>query len=110
MFYTYSQNNSGGVFHHDFDVGIAECVIIEAESLEAANRKAKSIGIYFNGCSKGLDCNCCGDRWNEPWDDEGNEVPTHFHRNVLADGAKRSFVGEKYSTAIHYADGRMELL
>lgn len=61
-FYTYKQNNSGGNFLKDENV--AEVVIIEAASSEEADAKAKSIGIYFDGCEDGRDCNCCGDRWS----------------------------------------------
>ena len=38
-------------------------MIIEADSANEANIKAEEIGIYFNGCSIGMDCSCCGDRW-----------------------------------------------
>ena len=61
MFYTFSQNNSGGGFVVNDNV--AEYVIIEADSCEEADDKAEEIGIYFNGCDDGQDCSCCGDRW-----------------------------------------------
>lgn len=58
MFYRYAQNNSGGVL-----VG-AQYVIVEAESLEEAEARAASAGVYFDGVEKALDCECCGDRWS----------------------------------------------
>ena len=71
MFYTYSQNNSFGTFEINDDV--THYVIIEADSVEDANRRAEGVGLYFDGCSKGIDCPCCGDRWSEAW--EGDEYP-----------------------------------
>lgn len=69
-FWVYRQNNSGGSF--DFHRGaISTYVIIEATSLYQANGIASGVGIYFDGCLKGLDCDCCGDRWSEPWEDAG---------------------------------------
>lgn len=62
MFYVYSQNNSGGSFVVDNDV--AHYVVVEADSEQDADDKAESVGIYFNGCDNGQDCDCCGDRWN----------------------------------------------
>jgi len=59
--YRFDQNNSGGFFHMDEDV--AHYVFIEAYSTKEANQIAKNIGIYFDGCREGMDCDCCGDRW-----------------------------------------------
>lgn len=67
LWFEYHQNNSGGSFHTDEDVSIY--VLIQAEGREDANRKAEEVGIYFDGVSNGLDCDCCGDRWCEPWDE-----------------------------------------
>jgi hypothetical protein len=59
MFYTYSQNNSGGKCK-----GPALYVIIEADSAKEANERAISeAGLYFDGVADGIDCECCGDRW-----------------------------------------------
>ena len=38
---------------------------IYASDKNEANRIAKAKGIYFDGVSKGIDCECCGDRWHE---------------------------------------------
>lgn len=62
-FYLYSQNNSGGSFITNENV--AHRVFIEAKSGFDANEKAEFIGIYFDGVSDGIDCECCGDRWYE---------------------------------------------
>lgn len=60
-FYLFDQNNSGGNFTVDNE--LSSIVFIEAENAEEANSIAEAIGIYFDGCMKGIDCSCCGDRW-----------------------------------------------
>ena len=62
-FFLYRQNNSSGCFDQDENVDVN--VIIEAKSKYESNRIAEDIGIYFDGVYKGMDCSCCGDRWNE---------------------------------------------
>ena len=64
-YYIYRQNNSGGHFDVDLDIGLNINVIVEADSIGEANTKAREIGIYFNGVASGIDCECCGDRWCE---------------------------------------------
>ena len=73
--WTFDQNNSGGSFHFDDEVGIGTWVCIEAESQRQAVDRAEDIGIYFNGCAEGKDCDCCGDRWHKPYRDEGYSFP-----------------------------------
>lgn len=60
-FYEYFQNNSGGGF--DVDDKVCQIVVIEANSAAEANTITIDLGIYFDGCTEGLDCNCCGGRW-----------------------------------------------
>lgn len=71
-FYNYDQNNSGGQW--DFDNRLTHVVIIEADDAEAADNRAESFGIYFNGVSNCRDCSCCGDRWYHAFG-EGDEEP-----------------------------------
>lgn len=70
MIVEYYQNNSGGEFHVHEDVTLT--MLIVADSVDEANVFAeRHTGIYFQGCSLGIDCGCCGDRWDiarEPWD------------------------------------------
>lgn len=61
-YYEFNQNNSGG----GFEKSLPKELFIEADSMEDAIRKAFSLGVYFDGVSLGLDCECCGDRWHEP--------------------------------------------
>jgi len=74
-YYLYNQNNSGGSFDIDDKKGIGPRVWIEASNRAEAHERATSLGIYFDGVEKGIDCSCCGDRWPEPWDIE--DLPRH---------------------------------
>ena len=80
MFYTYYQNNSGGFFEHGEDV--TNFVIVEAGDNEAANEFAESIGIYFDGCDRRIDCTCCGDRWERQLQFDGEDEPLIYGENV----------------------------
>lgn len=69
-FYEFNQNNSGGSF--DVDNDVCHRLFIEATNAEQANRIAQDLGVYFDGCDSGMDCDCCGDRWYEA--DEYNAI------------------------------------
>jgi hypothetical protein len=78
MFYTFSQNNSGGFFKPP-----AIHVIVEADSAKEANEIAEENGLYFDGVRDGVDCSCCGDRWSDMWGDEkGDEIPMIYGEPV----------------------------
>lgn len=62
-FYELSQNNSGGLFHVDDKV--CHRLIIEADSKYEAINKAEELGCYWDGVRHGMDCSCCGDRWDK---------------------------------------------
>jgi hypothetical protein len=76
MWYEFSQNNSGGSFTIDPRDGLGPRVWIEAESADDANDRAESLGIYFNGCDREIDCDCCGDRWYSQYRNDGHYHPT----------------------------------
>ena len=68
--FTFSQNNSGGYFDGP------RHVVVQAVNAAMANAAAESFaGVYFDGCSKGLDYQCCGDRWSRTWDGEYEDKP-----------------------------------
>ena len=78
MFFTYDQNNSSGVFKEP-----AMYVIVEADSAVEANHVAEAVDVYFDGCEKGIDCGCCGDRWHEEWSDNaGTGIPSIYDQPV----------------------------
>ena len=96
-FFTFSQNNSGGTFIVDQDVD--QYVIVQATCADDANSRAKEHGIYFNGCVSGMDCDCCGDRWSEQWDDDyGNDMPEIYGDSPELSGSP---------TIIYYTDGKV---
>lgn len=104
LFYHYLQNNSSGVFDDNAEDGTGRDVIIEAYSAKDANKRAKKIGIYFNGVNKGIDCPCCGDRWCKAYDGEGTISPT-INGKALDEIKRRDYRKEAY---IHYIDGNIE--
>jgi hypothetical protein len=114
MFYEFNQNNSGGGFESDFKRGISNLVIIEADSPEEANDKAQRIGLYFDGCDSGTDCDCCGDRWYRTDTREGKESPEVYGKSVAPGDPFSKDNNHPWSTKrikdgpegfIHYKDG-----
>lgn len=80
MFYTFSQNNSGGVWNGP------RLVIVEADSPDEANERAQTYaGVYFYGCEQGWDCPCCGDRWYPVESYEGDPVPSYYGEPITKD-------------------------
>jgi len=61
-FYGFTQNNSGGSFVEN--ESLCHRLFIEAESLGEAIDKAEELGCYWGGVEAGIDCPCCGDRWD----------------------------------------------
>lgn len=100
-FFSFDQNNSGGSFVKDDSAGISEYVIIEANDSQHANRRAEDIGLYFNGCDTGNDCECCGDRWYQVSDSDATEVPESYGKPI--ETAKKR-MGRK-NVHVHYLDG-----
>jgi hypothetical protein len=108
MFYHFDQNNSGGHFDFDERHGITANVIIEAVNAQQANNRAEDIGIYFDGCSTGRDCHCCGDRWYEADETDANSEPS-VHGGPVAEVYEGiTWMEEGKETCVHYLDGRKE--
>ena len=106
MFFTYRQNNSGGSFIENDKMGVF--TIIEAANARDANRKAETIGMVFDGVAKEVDCECCGDRWREADDRDGNTVPTIYGEPYIGtDGLYHSEYGDS-SVVIHTKGGNNE--
>lgn len=114
LWYEFRQNNSGGSFVFDETSGISVHVIVEADSAADANERARRIGLYFDGCESGADCDCCGDRWYAQWnDDEGDPVPSEYGTpliDVAPDPRWSSlgggWMGENPECYVHLKDGR----
>jgi hypothetical protein len=99
MFYTFSQNNSGGSFDRTDDLG--DFVVIEADSADDANERAAEFGIYFDGVAFGEDCKCCGDRWY-PVSEPGEDKPALYGEPIekaIDDFDLRNTI------VVHYANG-----
>ena len=105
MFYTFNQNNSGGFFV--FTDELAHFVIIEAKTAASANKKAKSIGIYFDGCDSGEDCRCCGDRWYPADKSDGEKTPMIYARSPAEYECAWTPNG-KPKCIVYYADGKVK--
>lgn len=116
--YEFHQNNSGGFFEVNDDV--APTVLIQAGSAKEANSKAQEIGIYFDGCRDGRDCNCCGDRWREAhgalksfevFGLRKQEMIEHINvRDFAKTLANENFADDPSSPQVilYYADGSVE--
>jgi hypothetical protein len=111
-FYEFDQNNTGGSF--EITEKLKHTVIIESDTAKEANKAAKKLGIYFDGCYKGKDCACCGDRWDIAtdkielpcdWSNNGKQVT----KTVEEYAQKNSNLMMKYITIIHYKDGSTKI-
>lgn len=78
-FFEFNQMNSGGSLH--IDNNVTSHVYIEAINATHANSIAEEKGIYFNGVEKGIDCKCCGDRWNRSYG-EDNPYEIYDQSNI----------------------------
>jgi len=110
MFFTYRQNNSGGSFNIDPEAGISIFVVVEADSAGDADRRAVDIGLYFDGCETGEDCECCGDRWSRASDYDGEDFPRAYGNPIedeVTDAHYRSFAETNPVAFIHYKNGEI---
>lgn len=81
MFYLYNQNNSGGRFLHN----MPHYLLVEANSANEADSIAEANGVYFNGVANGIDCACCGDRWDTADPLDAKEIPYVYQEGDLAE-------------------------
>lgn len=107
-FFEYSQNNSGGDFVYDLERGIGHYVIVEAYNGKDADRRARSIGLYFDGVRDCRDCDCCGDRWSEAYG-KGTPDPSHYGEalEMAEDDFRIGHVAGRPYVFVHYIDGRV---
>lgn len=107
-FFEFRQNNSYGSFRFHREAGISVHVIIEADSAEEANMRAEAIGLYFDGVERGIDCLCCGDRWDAFFlCEEGDPVPSCYGIPIEEYLPVMYWMGGKPEAFIHYKDGRI---
>lgn len=101
-FYIFQQNNSGGYLEEDEKRGIGEYVFIESESAKEANSKAENIGLYFDGVENGIDCECCGDRWNSVY--EYDKIESDELNNYIQEYCLDDVIDGKFF--VHYSGGK----
>lgn len=108
MFYHFSQNNSGGSFDFDKEKGITCHLIIEADNHHKANKKLKDLVGDIIGGSGGY-CPCCGDRWYEV-DERDGETEAKIYGELFSeyDSTRRSWVEGGFDACLHKADGSLE--
>lgn len=107
MFWEFNQNNSGGSFDFDEKHGLTHFVLIEARDITEAISRAESTGIYFNGCEDGRDCNCCGDRWYEPYG-EGTPTPTVYGKPFKKAEPLHRWMKDGKEICVHYLNGKKD--
>lgn len=97
-FWTFTQNNSGGIFDHAPEKGVGYAICVEARSDKEAAARAR---IIIDSYPASYDCPCCGDRWSlYTWDEEGNEEPSLYGEPLKG--------GWGYPSYVHYLDGHFE--
>lgn len=98
MFFTFSQNNSGGYYEED-DVA-THYVIIEATDYKDANKIAEDKGLFDYSW-----CECCGERFLSMWDDDdGSEFPMIHNKSVES---YKSY-GDGVYARVFYKDGSVK--
>lgn len=109
-FYHYSQNNSGGAFDYDENLGLTHHVVIEAADELEADARFEGIGGYFNGGEDGIDCECCGDRWYPTSSYYVADYPHIYSRELSHDAPVHllSFMDVGREIAVHHASGDIE--
>ena len=104
MFYSFRQNNSGGSFVVDSDVDIH--VIVEAPDESSALTAFECHRGYFDGVDKGLDCECCGDRWSTYCEELGKlnvETAADSREDFAVKTPSMRFMSD---CVVYLADGR----
>jgi hypothetical protein len=93
-YFSFSQNNSGGVILTDDTKGIGEYVYIWANSFGEANDKADKIGLFNLPY-----CECCGERFYSLW-----------HSNPLHNGDSESLFStyEQVTVFFHLPTGEIK--
>lgn len=104
--YRFRQTNSGGFFHYTEDLD--KNVYIQATSTYEANGRAEELGIYFDGCRSGQDCNCCGDRWDEAEEYRAIESSEEFVERLKWDAEYME--ANSIICIIHTIDGKRHIV
>lgn len=104
MFYTFTQHNSWGEWV--FDENLAHFTIVEANTKDEALEIAEKLGIYFNGVNQGIDCECCGDRWDDYT--EGSLTPKIYGKDISEQTFYHWGKDTDAQVIVHYLNGDKE--
>lgn len=103
-FYHFNQNNSGGYYVMDVDLGIGPDIIVEAHDADHAISRLEQIGEAYPGDFHQY-CSCCGIRWSTYMeDDDGYKSPSKY-------GTPLTEYEAPYSDErifVHYLNGMVE--
>lgn len=94
------QNNSGGYFFEDNNVGTS--VFFQGESLDSIQDKIEGILSGYREY-----CPCCGERWDDDCltEADGETIPMRYGRSIMSHSDDRYWDGDGY--ILYYADGRV---
>lgn len=96
-FWTFDQNNSGGVFDHNPAKGIGYAICVEAVDKAHARGRAQEISESYGASG---DCPCCGERWSFYAYGDGDDEPSMYGKPLEGGWGIPSYV--------HYLDGGIE--
>ena len=93
-YYLLNQNNSGGYFITDDNLGIGENIIIEARNYQDVLNKIQKFNSKYKGFFEY--CSCCGERWYYD-EDYFEEAPFEIDLGI--------YYYESDTIYVHYLDG-----
>ena len=102
-FFTFRQSNSGGAYDVDTNTGVGVIVVVEAQNAAAANAKASALGMSFYG-----GCDCCGPRWYDVEEGDGEAIPMAYSGVPLWCASAVRGVDSGLPMFIHWSNGVVE--
>jgi len=109
MFYYISQNNAGGYWITNDNVGIGAHIFIQAHTAEEAIATLEKIGEDVIGLHDY--CNCCGERWfldAEDMEEYAKSGYPQIRDTHIEEGVPKSYMKNKEFAFVHYIDGTIE--
>ena len=97
LWFTFSQNNSGGSF--TVDENVCEYVFVQAKSAKDA------VLVAQNFCDNSDSCSCCGDRWSFYVEDNDGTTEPQVYGEPITMLAPSHYRKE---ARLHYFDGHVE--
>lgn len=104
--YCFKQNNSHG--YYDVTETLCQRLYIEEDYYPFVLIKAQELGCYWHGVARGIDCSCCGDRWNLYWQEPINLNKYNGDIRAYAQKQVNDYCATSPGARIFYKDGRVE--